>query len=80
MMMNDFCWLPNGVTTRQFDVWRLLASGMDNDQIGERMRLSRTTVTYEVGQLYDKLSIVENGSKRVKLANLFPQMPLTRGV
>ena len=80
MMVDGLIWLPNGVTLRQYDVWRLISAGLDNDQIGERMRLTRHCVIYDVGQLYGKLLIAENGSKRVKLSNMFPQEPLTRGI
>ena len=73
-------WLPNLVTPRQFEVWRCVSVGMSNAQIGERLHLSRHCVIYDVGQLYDKLLIPEGASKRVRLASMFPEEPLTRGV
>lgn len=55
---------PEGVTAREWEVGRLAAQGLTNQEIGERLFLSLATVKTHLGRLFDKLQV----SNRVQLA------------
>lgn len=55
------------LTARELDVLRLLAQGLDNDAIAERLVLTRRTVQNHVSVIYGKLS-VETRSEAVLYA------------
>ncbi len=65
-------WLPNGITERQWDVWKLVADGLTNHEIATELNWGSTVIGYELFQLYKKLRVSE-GSKRVKLVLMFPR-------
>ena len=71
--MQGLRWLPNGITQRQWDVWKLLASGMSNQEISDQLGERRGVIIYDVGQLYAKLRVPDGGMSRVKLTNMFPK-------
>jgi DNA-binding NarL/FixJ family response regulator len=49
--------LPDGLTTRQAEVLRLLAGGMSNKQIASELYLSPATVERHLATIYRKLSL-----------------------
>ena len=55
---------PGGLTGRQVEVLRLLATGLSNPQIGERLFISRRTVQTHLMHVFAKLEI----SSRAQLA------------
>lgn len=66
-------WEPNRrITQRQWDIWRLVSHGMNNDEIATELGYSAKIVQYDVGQLYDKLLVPDGSARRVKLALMFP--------
>ena len=66
-------WLPNGITERQWDVWKLVAAGLTNHEIAAELGWGHTLIMYEINQLYSKLLVPDSTAKRVKLAMMFPQ-------
>ncbi len=48
---------PFPLTTREIDVLRLLAQGLDNDAIAERLALTKRTVQNHVSAIYGKLGV-----------------------
>ncbi|MEP7013604.1 MAG: response regulator transcription factor, partial [Acidobacteriota bacterium] len=52
------------LTAREHDVLRLLAEGLSNDQIAQRLSVAVTTVRTHLGKLYGKLRL----TRRVELA------------
>jgi len=73
MVIMGMSWEPNRrITQRQWDVWRLVATGLTNREIAAAVGCSKTLIDYEIIQLYDKLLVPEGGVKRVKLALMFP--------
>lgn len=48
---------PFPLTTRELDVLRLLAQGLDNDAIAERLVLTKRTVQNHVSAIYGKLGV-----------------------
>jgi predicted ATPase/DNA-binding CsgD family transcriptional regulator len=48
---------PNGLTPREVEVLRLLASGLTNPQIAERLVVSLPTVNTHVAALFNKLGV-----------------------
>lgn len=55
---------PADVTVREWEVGRLAAQGLTNQEIGERLFLSLATVKTHLGRLFDKLHV----TNRVQLA------------
>ena len=55
---------PEGVTGREWEVARLVAEGLANQEIGERLFMSVATVKTHLGRLYHKLQV----TNRVQLA------------
>ncbi len=49
--------LPGGLTERELDVLRLLATGLPNAAIAERLFLSRRTVDAHLQRIYSKLDV-----------------------
>lgn len=45
-----------GITPRELEVLTLIARGLSNSEIGERLRLTRATVKTHIGHLLEKLS------------------------
>jgi ATP/maltotriose-dependent transcriptional regulator MalT len=48
---------PSGLTRREFEVLRLLAQGLTNGQIAERLVISVTTVNSYLSSIYNKLGV-----------------------
>ena len=48
---------PAGLTTREVEVLRLLARGLSNKQIAERLVVARKTVDNHVEHIYAKLGV-----------------------
>jgi DNA-binding NarL/FixJ family response regulator len=57
---------PAGLTSREVEVLRLLARGLSNKQIAERLVISRKTVSHHVEHIYAK-----TGTTNRALASLF---------
>ena len=55
---------PEGITGREWEVARLVAAGLTNQEIGERLFMSVATVKTHLGRLYHKLQV----TNRVQLA------------
>ena len=55
---------PEGVTGREWEVARLVAEGLANQEIGQRLFMSVATVKTHLGRLYHKLQV----TNRVQLA------------
>jgi predicted ATPase/DNA-binding CsgD family transcriptional regulator len=49
--------IPNGLTTREVEVLRLVAQGMSNSQIAEQLVLSPNTVNAHIQSIYRKLDV-----------------------
>jgi DNA-binding NarL/FixJ family response regulator len=52
----------DGLTNREVEILKLLASGMANKQIAYRLRISEKTVRNHVSNLYEKLGISDRSS------------------
>src|SRR5699024_1882327 len=55
---------PEGITGREWEVARLVAAGLTNQEIGERLFMSVATVKTHLGRLYHELQV----TNRVQLA------------
>ena len=75
MILPNMRWLPNGLTQRQWDVWKLLSRGNTNWEIGDRLNERHGVIIYDIGQLYTKLRVPDGVGARSKLANMFPVFP-----
>jgi len=49
----------DGLTAREIEILRLLASGMANKQIAYRLKISEKTVRNHVSNMYEKLNIFD---------------------
>jgi DNA-binding NarL/FixJ family response regulator len=49
------------LTSREIDVLRLMAKGMDNTQIASALTVSEHTVKFHVGNIYTKLGMRSRG-------------------
>ncbi|RIK41845.1 MAG: hypothetical protein DCC58_11945, partial [Chloroflexi bacterium] len=54
--------LPAGLTPREADVLRLLATGLANAEIAERLSLSPRTVNAHLTTIYGKLGVTTRGA------------------
>ncbi len=57
---------PGGLTSREVEVLRLLARGLSNREIAERLVISRKTASHHVEHIYAK-----TGTTNRALASLF---------
>ena len=57
---------PEGLTTREVEVLRLLALGLSNKQIAERLVISKKTASNHIEHIYTK-----TGATNRALASLF---------
>ncbi|WP_033219698.1 response regulator transcription factor, partial [Kitasatospora phosalacinea] len=48
---------PADLTPRETEVWRLIATGLDNDAIAAALDLSRSTVKNHITALFAKLDV-----------------------
>jgi DNA-binding NarL/FixJ family response regulator len=48
---------PSGLTRREFEVLHLLAQGLTNAQIAEKLVISTTTVNSYLSSIYSKLGV-----------------------
>jgi DNA-binding NarL/FixJ family response regulator len=48
---------PAGLTTREVEILRLLARGLSNRQIAERLTIARRTVDNQVDHVHTKLGV-----------------------
>jgi DNA-binding NarL/FixJ family response regulator len=48
---------PAGLTNRQLEVVKLIAEGLNNDEIAARLFLSKKTVEHHVSAIYSKLGV-----------------------
>jgi len=64
-----------GLTQTERELLRLLASGLSNSEISERMSFAEKTVMNYIVVIYEKLELagVSKGSKRVQAANWYNQ-------
>jgi DNA-binding NarL/FixJ family response regulator len=49
--------VPNGLTTREVEVLRLVTMGMTNNRIAEQLVLSPNTVNTHIQSIYRKLDV-----------------------
>jgi DNA-binding NarL/FixJ family response regulator len=49
----------DGLTTRELEILRLIATGMANKQIAYRLKISEKTVRNHVSNMYEKLQIFD---------------------
>jgi DNA-binding NarL/FixJ family response regulator len=54
--------LPAGVSEREIEVLRLLAQGLTNAQIGERLFISPRTVNAHLYRIYNKLGLTSRSA------------------
>ena len=53
---------PAGLTPREADVLRLLATGLSNAEIAERLSLSSRTIDTHLTSIYGKLRVTSRGA------------------
>jgi DNA-binding CsgD family transcriptional regulator len=53
---------PNGLSRREVELLRLLAHGLTNEQIAERLFLSRNTVRAHLYSIYSKIDVPNRGA------------------
>jgi DNA-binding CsgD family transcriptional regulator len=58
MVFNSF-----GLTEREKEIARLMAEGLDNSDIGERLFLSNSTVAFHVTNIFRKFGIIDGKNK-----------------
>jgi LuxR family maltose regulon positive regulatory protein len=59
--------LPEALTERELDVLRLMAAGLKNQEIGEKLYISLNTIRYHTTNLFGKL-MVDNRTAAVARA------------
>jgi DNA-binding NarL/FixJ family response regulator len=60
---------PGDLTPREREVWALVASGLTNPQIAERLDLSDNTVKFHVQHLFSKLGVKNRTEAALKYAH-----------
>ena len=60
---------PGGLTPREREVWTLVAAGLTNPQIAERLGLSDNTVKFHVQHLFAKLGVKNRTEAALKYAH-----------
>jgi DNA-binding NarL/FixJ family response regulator len=60
---------PGDLTPREREVWALVAAGMTNPQIAERLGLSDNTVKFHVQHLFSKLGVKNRTEAALKFAH-----------
>ena len=63
------------LTPRELEVWALLAEGLSNHQIADRLGLSENTVKFHVQHLFDKLAVKNRTEAALKYASTRPGAP-----
>ena len=53
---------PAGLTAREAEVLRLLAQGLTNEQLSERLVISYRTVTTHLNSIYNKLGVTSRAA------------------
>ncbi len=53
---------PDGLTTREMDVLRLLAQGLTSAQIAEQLIIGVVTVNFHVRSIYSKLGVTSRSA------------------
>ena len=56
-------------TPRELEVWALVADGLSNPEIAERLKLSENTVKFHVQHLFEKLGVKNRTEAAVKYAS-----------
>ena len=73
MVIPGMRWEPQKrLNTREFEIWKYIATGLSNIEIVEVTEYTLAQVEYSVIYLYDKLSVPDGSARRVKLALMFP--------
>jgi len=60
---------PGDLTPREREVWALVAGGLTNPQIAERLGLSDNTVKFHVQHLFSKLGVKNRTEAALKYAH-----------
>ena len=60
---------PGDLTPREREVWKLVAGGLTNPQIAERLGLSDNTVKFHVQHLFSKLGVKNRTEAALKYAH-----------
>jgi DNA-binding NarL/FixJ family response regulator len=60
------------LTPRELEVWALVAEGLSNPQIAERLALSENTVKFHVQHLFEKLCVKNRTEAALKYAATRP--------
>src|SRR5207245_5457621 len=60
---------PGELTPREREVWALVANGLTNPQIAERLGLSDNTVKFHVQHLFSKLGVKNRTEAALKYAH-----------
>ena len=58
--------LPDGLTEREAEVLRLIATGLSNSQIAQQLYLSEATVKTDINHIFTKTSSRERTSRRLR--------------
>jgi DNA-binding NarL/FixJ family response regulator len=64
--------LADALTPREQDVWELVAAGLSNQAIAQRLRLSENTVKYHLQHLFAKLGVKNRTEAALKFARVAP--------
>ena len=67
-----------GLTTRELEVLALLAQGMSNPEIAEKLSISRSTAKVHVGHIINKLGVSDRTQAVIRAIELSLVDPETR--